>query len=133
MIGDTKQHISEDLRRFIKEKIQTVLRLEVLLLLHGHQPSAFTAPEVANRLGFETDTTAHEIEELEAIGVVVQPNRDKTKYRYDPSSETLRSLIEQLALHYSKHRVPILSVMLADHPDRIRLFAEAFRIIRSND
>jgi hypothetical protein len=131
MMADPR--ISEGLRNFLKEKIQTVLRLEILHLLHQHQPRTFTAFEVANQLGFESDTTAHELGQLQAIGVVVQPNRDKTKYRYEPLSETLRSLIDLLAQHYSKHRVPILSVLLADHLDRTRLFAEAFRIIRSND
>ena len=50
-----KQHISEGLKSFIKEKIQTVLRLEVLLLLHNQQPESFTAAEVAGELGFEKE------------------------------------------------------------------------------
>ena len=128
-----KESISESLREFLKEKIQTVLRLEVLLLLHGHRPRTFTATEIASRLGFESDTTAHELEQLEAIGVVVQSSSEETKYSYHPQNEKLESLIEQLALHYSKHRVPILSVMLAERPDRTRLFTEAFKIIRRND
>ena len=125
-----KQHISERLRKFLRDKIQTVLRLEVLLLLFDEHPRALTAPEVANRLGFENDTTTDELRQLQAIGVVVQ---SKTKYSYHPLDETLGSLVEQLALQYSKHRVPILSVMLSERPDRTRRFAEAFRIIRSND
>lgn len=128
-----KQHISAGLRRFLKEKIQTVLRLEVLLLLHHHQPRAFTAPEVAKQLGFENDTTAHELETLEAIGVVVQSNTEKTKYRYHPLNTTVGSLVDQLALAYSKQRVPILSVILAEHPNRTRLFTEAFRMISRKD
>lgn len=131
-MGD-KRHISDSLRRFLKEKIQTVLRLEILLLLHHNQPRTFTASEVANRLGFENDSTAHELRQLEAIGVLVQSKSDKTKYRYQPPNETLRSLIEQLALDYSKHRIPILSAMLAEHPDRTRLFTQAFKIISRND
>lgn len=128
-----KESISESLKEFLKEKIQTVLRLEVLLLLHGQRPRTFTATEIASRLGFESDTTAHELEQLEAIGVVVRSSSDKTNYRYHPQNEKLKSLIEQLALHYSKHRVPILSVMLAERPDRTRLFTEAFKIIRGID
>lgn len=128
-----KQGITDDLRKFLKEQIRTVLRLEVLLLLHHHQSRAFTAPEVANQLGFDNDTTAHELRELETIGVVVNSKGDKTKYKYHPSNAAIQAMIKQLALHYSKQRVPILSVMLAEHPDRTRLFAEAFRIIRSND
>ena len=128
-----KESISEGLREFLKQKIQTVLRLEVLLLLHGHRPRTFTATEIASRLGFESDTTAHELEQLQAIGVVVHSSSDETKYKYHPQNEKLEFLVEQLALHYSKHRVPILSVMLAERPDRTRLFTEAFKIIRRND
>lgn len=128
-----KQQTSDRLLRFLKENIQTVLRLEILLLLHRHQPRTFTASGVANRLGFENDTTVYELEQLEAIGAVVQSNGYKTKYKYHPQNKRIGSLIDQLAVQYSKRRVAILSVMLAEHPDRTRLFAEAFRIIRSND
>lgn len=128
-----KQHISEGLKTFIKERIQTVLRLEVLLLLHRQQPRSFTAAEVANDLGFEKEGAQDQLTALEAIGVVVESNPDKPKYRYHPLNARLRSLVDQLAVGYSEQRVPILSIMLADHPDRTRLFAEAFRIIRRND
>jgi Fe2+ or Zn2+ uptake regulation protein len=132
--GNGKQHISAGLRRFLKEKIQTVLRLEILLLLHDHQPETFTAAEVADRLGFETDTTAHELEALESLGVVVQSDRgEKIKYRYLAVNATLATMVRQLALRYSRQRVSILSVILAEDPDRARRFTEAFKIIRRND
>lgn len=128
-----KQHISQGLKKFIKEKIQTVLRLEVLLLLHHQQTRSFTVAEVANELGFEKEDVNGQLTALETIGVVVESNLDKHKYRYQPVNEALRSMVDQLAMGYSNQRVPILSVILAEHTDRTRLFAEAFRIIRRND
>ena len=128
-----KQQISQGLKKFIKEKIQTVLRLEVLLLLHHQQTRSFTVAEVANELGFEKEDVNGQLTALETIGVVVESNPDKHKYRYQPVNEALRSMVDQLAVGYSKQRVPILSVILAEHTDRTRLFAEAFRIIRQND
>jgi biotin operon repressor len=125
-----KQHISQGLKKFIKEKIQTVLRLEVLLLLHHQQTRSFTVAEVANELGFEKEDVNGQLTALETIGVVVESNPDKHKYRYHPVNEALRSMVDQLAVGYSKQRVPILSVILAEDSDRTRLFAEAFRIIR---
>ena len=127
-----KQHISEGLKSFIKEKIQTVLLLEVLLLLHHQQPRSFTAVEVANELGFEKEEAQDQLKALQAIGVV-QSTLDKPKYSYHPVNAQLRSLVQQLAVGYSEQRVPILSIILADHPDRTRLFAEAFGIIRRSD
>ena len=128
-----KQHSSEGLKRFLKEKIRTVLRLEVLLLLHHHQPRAFTPLEVANELAFENDATAQELRELEAIGVVVRSKNDKSKYSYHPLTATLDSMVEELAAGYSRQRISILTVILAQQRDRTRLFTEAFKIIRSND
>jgi hypothetical protein len=129
----SKPHISEELRTFIKDKIQTVLRLEVLLLLHDHQFRSFTAGEIENELGFETEATQDQLTALEAIGLVAQSTIDESQYEYRPANETLGSTVEQLAAAYSTQRVPILSVILADSSDRTRLFAEAFRIIRRND
>ena len=126
----TKQHISQGLKKFIKEKIQTVLRLEILLLLHHQQTRSFTVAEVANELGFEKEDVNGQLTALETIGVVVESNLDKHKYRYQPVNEALRIMVDQLAVGYSSQRVPILSVILAEHTDRTRLFAEAFRIIR---
>ena len=125
-----KQQISESLRRFLKEKIQTALRLEVLLLLHQHRPNAFTAPEVASQLGFENDTTAQELVELEAIGVIAQAN---SQYKYQPLNARLEVMVERLAAGYAKQRIPILSVILAEHTDRTRRFTQAFKIISRND
>ncbi|HEX2271243.1 MAG TPA: hypothetical protein VHH35_16980 [Pyrinomonadaceae bacterium] len=86
--------------------------------------------EVADELGFEKETTAHELAALEASGLVAQLKTDKLKYHYHPLNATMRSMIEHLASGYSRQRVPILSVMFTDHPDRARLFAEAFKIIQ---
>lgn len=130
-MGMSDQYISEGLKRFIKEKIQTVLRLEVLLLLRHHEPRAFTASELANELGVENETTAEELTELEAGGFLVQ---SKTReFKYHPLNETLASMIDQLAFRYANQRIAILSVMFSEHPDRARLFAEAFRIIRNTE
>jgi predicted transcriptional regulator len=128
-----KQHISEGLKLFIREKIQTVLRLEVLLLLHCQQTRSFTVTEVANELNLEKETARDQLTALEAVGVVVHSNADKPRYRYQPLNASLRSMVEQLAAGYSKQRVPILSAILSKPSDRTRRFAEAFQIIRRND
>ena len=128
-----KPQFSEELRAFIKNSIRTVLRLEVLLLLHDQQCRSFNAAEVAVELGFETETTQDQLSALEAIGVAVQSTNGEFRYQYHPVDATLGSTVDQLATAYSTQRVPILSMILADGSDRTRLFAEAFRIIRRND
>lgn len=114
----------------LSENIQTVFRLEVLLLLHAQQWRSFSAAEIANELGFETEPAQDQLTALQVIGVVRPSTTDESKYKYDPVNPKLRSTVEQLAVAYSTQRIPILSVILAEQPDRTRAFAEAFRLIR---
>ena len=128
-----KPQFSEELRAFIKNRIQTVLRLEILLLLHDQQPRSFNAAEIAEELNFDTETTQDQLSVLEAIGLVAPSTNGESRYQYHPVDATLGSTVEQLAAAYSTQRIPVLSVILADASHRSRLFAEAFRIIRRND
>jgi predicted transcriptional regulator len=127
-----KQQISERVKRFVREQIQTVPKLEVLLLLHREQSRPFTIAEVANELGFENDTAREQLTSLEAIGLI-KTNFEKSNYRYHPANPTLASVVNRLAVAYPKQRVLILSAILAEEPNKVRRFVEAFKCARSND
>jgi DNA-binding IclR family transcriptional regulator len=127
-----KQQISEGVKRFIREQIQTVPKLEVLLLLHREQSRPFTLAEVANELGFESDTAREQLTSLERIGLI-ETNFEKSKFKYHPATKTLGSIVNRLAVAYPKQRVPILSAILAEEPNKVRRFVEAFKCARSND
>ena len=128
----TRQHISESLKRFLREQIQTVFRLEVLLLLHRNRSRLFTAADVAHELGFDNDLAQQQLTEL-VVRELVALNTEQHTYSYGPVNAAQRSMVDQLAASYSRQRVPILSVILAEHPHRTRRFSEAFRMIRTND
>lgn len=125
-----KQQISERVKRFIREEIQTVPKLEVLLLLHREQARQFTLAEVANELGFEHDTAREQLMALEAIGLIAT---NQSKYRYSPATRRLGSIVNRLAAAYPKQRVPILTAILAKEPTKVRRFVEAFKLARSHD
>jgi len=126
------RQISEGVKRFIREQIQTVPKLEVLLLLHRAQSRRFTLAEVANELGFENDMAREQLTALEAIGLI-ETDFEKSNYRYRPANQKLGSIVDRLAVAYPKQRVPILSAILAKDPNNVRRFVEAFKCTRSND
>lgn len=128
-----RQYISDGLKAFIREQVKTVFRLEVLLLLHREQSRSFTAADVALELGFENDVAEEQMKSLATLGLLVQSDSDEAIYKYYPTSVALGSMVDQLAVTYSERRVPVLSLILAECPDKIRLFAEAFRLISGND
>jgi hypothetical protein len=130
LVAMASQHISEGLKKFIIEQVSSVFRLEILLLLHRTQSRSFTAAEVVQELCFEADVAQEQLSELVATGLLVQFETDEFHYRYDPIDQAQGAMVEELAVGYSTQRVPILSLLLASHPDRARIFAEAFRLIR---
>jgi hypothetical protein len=128
-----RQPISRGLKSFVREQIQSVFRLEVLLLLHGEQTRTFTAAEIANELGFEVDVAHEQLSALVANGLLRESENDELNFRYEPVDQRKAILVDELALAYARQRVPILSLILAERSDRIRRFAEAFRVIKGND
>ena len=126
-----RQNISEDLKAFVKEQIQTVSRLEVLLLAHRDPSRAFTATDVALELGFEKEVAEEQLRSLAALALLVQTDTDDaTRYSYHPADVKSRSMVDQLAITYLQRPVPILSLILNECVDRTRIFAEAFRSIK---
>jgi hypothetical protein len=125
----SKLNISQQLKQFIKEQIHSVFSLEVLLLLHREQSRSFTASEVATELGIELDVVHQQLADLALADLLATMKGAVKKWCYAPANKELGSVIDQLAVAYAKQRVPILSLILAEHPDRIRGFAEAFRVI----
>jgi predicted transcriptional regulator len=127
-----KQQIPEGVKRFIREQIQTVPKLEILLLLHREPSRPFTLAEIENELGFEKDTAREQLLALEAIGLI-ETNFEKTNYRYHPANKRVGSIVNRLAAAYPKQRVPILTAILAEEPNKVRRFVEAFKLARSHD
>ena len=127
-----QQHISADLKKFIKEQIQTAPKLEVLLLLHRQQSRSLAVGEVANALDFDTDTANEQLTALQTLGLV-ESDFDKSRYRYHPVNPALGSMVDRLATVYRKQRVCILSTILTEDPNKHQRFVEAFKLARSND
>jgi predicted transcriptional regulator len=125
----SRLNISQRLKKFIKEQIHSVSTLEVLLLCHRNQGRSFTVSEIANELGTEEDVAHQQLSELVSAGLLATMKGPTAKYCFAPIDKEKRSIIDQLAATYAKQRVPILSLILSEHPDRIRGFAEAFRLI----
>ena len=128
-----RQQLSKELKEFIREQIQSVVMLEVLLLLHRNQPRSFRAVETATELGIEEEVSKEQLSALIAIELITQSEGDEPLYWYNPSDASRVTLVNELALAYSRQRIPVLSLILTKRPDRIRLFAEAFRLVKGND
>jgi len=126
-----RAHISEGLKKFIREEVQTVFRLEVLLFLHRNEPNSFNVREVAGELGLDNDVAQQQLAALVEIGIVTS-NAEHADYRYEPANTRIRTMVDQLAHAYPTQRVLILSLILSEEPDKVRVFTEAIKLLRQS-
>lgn len=119
--------ISDDVRRLIAERIDSIPELEAILLLREYQSRTWTAAEAGERLYVSKSVAAHILGVLEQRGFIA---RDGDGYRYHPGSSELEATIDSLAVAYSHHLVSVTELVHAKPSANVRHFAEAFRFRR---
>jgi hypothetical protein len=120
----SQSEIPKDVTDFIAAHIDSVVRLEVLLLLHARPGVSMEAADIARELRIDTDWTKTALEALEAIGVLA---RDASRYRYAPRTPELAQTMDALSHAYADRRVSIISLIFSRPTDPIRHFTDAFR------
>jgi hypothetical protein len=129
----TRPQLSRELKEFITGQIHSVVMLEVLLLLHRDQPKPMSLSEIAGELGVEEQVANEQLSTLLSLELIGRSEGDKHSYWFQVSDHHTVQLVNELAGAYAKQRIPVLSLILTKRQDRIRLFAEAFRLIKGSD
>jgi hypothetical protein len=119
----TDDSIPADLREFILRYIDSVAHLEALLLLRANAEATWDIATIARRLYATEQQTAEVLTQLCADGLL---SCESEHYRFAGQSDEQRSLIERLAVSYSKQLIPITN-MIHGKTRRIRQFADAFK------
>ena len=74
-----------------------------------------------------------QLEDLHARGLLALEDNPACAYRYNPSSVELDHAVNGLAKAYAGRRVAIFSLIFSKPVDKVRLFAEAFRLIKGGE
>jgi hypothetical protein len=120
--------ISQDVRALIVERIDSVVQLELLLLLQASAGRAWTAAEVAQQLRIDPAWTAGQLDELVARGLAAPATDAPAAFRYAPAPPELDGTVVQLAKDYAERRVTIITLIFSKPVDKLRTFADAFRL-----
>lgn len=125
--------VPEEVRRFIAHHIDSVEKLEILLLLH-HQPGRAWSPEaVARELRIARQSAAERLEYMARDGLLIRQGEGTREYRYGPETMKLDNAVRSLATEYVKRRVTVINLIYSKPIDRIRTFADAFRLRRDDE
>jgi hypothetical protein len=124
----TEDVIPAELRRFILTSITSVPYLEAMLLLRAESEQEWTNVSLAKRLYLGENNAAELLAELQAAGVIALATVEPAAYKYQPHSEALRAMIDQVDNVYARHLVPVTQLIHSKAGKQSQHFADAFKL-----
>jgi hypothetical protein len=123
--------LTDDLRQFIFEHVDSVGQLEVLLYMRERPEVAFNSETLSRELRTSLSSAASSLALLNRSSLLVEDPAAKGSYRYAPASPDLADVVSKLAAVYKvkPHKVFELIFSAAK---RARQFADAFSLAKPN-
>lgn len=121
-------------QRFISTHIDSIEKLEVLLLMRARADREWNAREVSQELRITEASASARLEDLTARRLLVVVGQGSPpSYRFSPASAEDAEDVSALQETYSTRRVSVISFIFSKPLDRVRGFADAFRLKRDKD
>ena len=115
--------------QFITDHVESVMQLEVLLLLAGQPGQAWSAADLAQQLRIDPAWVDGQLRAMVAKGLVVLVDGPPgPQFRYAPRTPELARAVDELAHAYADRRVTVIGLIFSKPVDKLRSFADAFRI-----
>jgi len=119
-------------QRFISTHIDSIEKLEVLLLMRSRAEREWSARDVSQELRITEASATARLQDLTAHRLLVERGNPPS-YRFSPASADDAQDVAQLQETYSTRRVSVISFIFSKPLDRVRGFADAFRLKRDKD
>lgn len=124
----SESQIPQEVQAFIADHIESVVQLEVLLLLHAAPQRVFSAAEIGRELRIDAAWAAQQLVNLCSRGVLTCTGTTDPVYRYGPRTPEMDRAVADLAQAYADRRVTVIGLIFSKPVDKIRTFADAFRL-----
>ncbi|PTL84455.1 hypothetical protein [Vitiosangium sp. GDMCC 1.1324] len=125
--------LPEGVQRLIAEHIDSVEQLEILLLLARHPERTWNAETVARELRISALSAGDRLEDLARDALLASTEGSAEEYRYAPRSPMQDESVRGLATAYVERRVTVINLIFSKPVDKIRTFADAFRLRKKED
>jgi hypothetical protein len=147
--------VPPEVASFLADNIDSVLELELLLLLRAEPARLWSAADLAQELKIDPAFAAAQLEKfrqrklLSAAaaaaaaaaadpaepGVEAAGRTDQTipAYRYAPESPALDAIVAAVAATYASHRVTMIGLIFSKPTSTLKTFADAFRIRKDKE
>jgi len=130
------QEEPKHIQAFVAGYIESVIQLEVLLVLYGSSERAWTAEALARELRIDPAWVDGQLAQLCAKGLLHCSEDGPRSYRYQPHTSELHQAMIDLSKAYADRRVSVISLIYsrpAEQPtDPLKSFSDAFRLRKDN-
>jgi hypothetical protein len=117
---------SEELERFIKEQIRSLEQLEILLLLSSAPDKKWTEQAVYEVIKSSRASVTARLNEL--VSQKLLSTETAGVFTFSPESETVKRLVQELAVAYKQRPVRVVELLYSRPPDAVQEFAKAFKL-----
>ena len=125
MAGD----FSIEVQQFIERYIDSLAKLEMLLLLRADPSRQWDACDIAKALYYSArDVCEDQLASLARAGLLTCTAPPDKRYRHGPASAELERLVGDLAEMYKERRVAVITQIYSKPVNQIEVFADAFRL-----
>jgi DNA-binding IclR family transcriptional regulator len=125
--------IPAKVHNLISEHIRSIAQLELLLMLRREPERKWSVEEVAKALYTAVSMTEPLLETLRSSGFVAATGETPERYQYAPRSAEMGQAVADLDGLYQERRVTIINLIYSAPTEKLRNFADAFRIRRKEE
>lgn len=118
--------IPDDVRRFILMSIPSVPYLEAMLLLRVEAAQTWQPKSLAKRLYVSDKIADTLLSQLHTSGILEMVDEKTPSYRYYPTSDNLREIIDQVADVYSRNLIEVTNLIHSQMDRKAHRLADAF-------
>lgn len=118
--------IPREVKDFLSKNITSIEQLEILLLVFRNTAKNWRQEEIAQTLGIQMDATENCLRMLSERGLV--DKHASTMHYQASANEELHRQIATVAKSYSERRITMINFIFSRHLDRIRAFADSFKL-----
>ncbi|MEO5971027.1 MAG: MarR family transcriptional regulator [Bdellovibrionia bacterium] len=124
--------VPEDLPKnildFIKDRIDSVEQLSVLLLLYTKPEILWTTSEIAKELRSTVPSITKRLNDLYTRGVLVRMHETKDIHKFKPSSADIEELVASLATQNRIRPYKVVDSIYSQPTTILQQFADAFKL-----
>lgn len=120
--------LKDEIKQFIGRYIRSISHLEAMLFLYKRKGHEFSYDAIASELRTNPEYAKQQLEELANSGLLRRCPKTADCYLYEGGSPDLDEVLQQIDSDYSRHRLAIIDLLYNQPLDKIKSFADAFKI-----